>query len=569
MRVDETLSRIVFSSLVLRMAEETHLQSDHKTSILHWERTAPWLRKFSMRIGLEGKLILCFMSVLCLAMIGTSIVFTRETRVRLSDIMGEQARQVATALSLTSEQMARDGNWDELNYRARELVKSRNILFVGFLDANARAKTLASRDLDFALANLTFDSQSLMQVSRRASPTFGEYLEVMAPIMSRQLPGDDTGGARLIGYVAVGVSQYREEAQIARVRWMVAGIACLMVACALPVAFFLVHRIFLPIRVLVTVTRRIIKGDMEVRAEIHRPDIIGDLARSFDEMVMRVMKHQADLAEANHQLAEANRGLEHKVEQRTSQLEAANARLSAEIAEKSEFLRTVSHDLNAPLRNISGIASMLLTKHAESLSEDVVYRLERIKSNVDVQTDLISELLELSRIKTRRDKIEPVNVETVVEDLRGVFENDLRSHNVEMVVHTPLPVLNAERTRMRQLFQNLIDNAIKYMGDGAVKEIHIGCEIRESEIEFYVRDTGLGIDPEDLEKVFSVFRRGRNGSARSIVGKGVGLASVKSIVETYNGKIWVESVSGQGSTFRFTIDAKYLKQAASGGRIAA
>jgi signal transduction histidine kinase len=487
--------------------------------------------------------------------------------------MGEQARQVATALSLTSEKLARDGDWDELNYRARELIKSRNILFVGYLDANARPKTLASRDLDFALANLTFDSQSLMQVSRRASPTFGEYLEVMAPILSGQAPSDETGqgsnGAQLIGYVAVGVSQYREEAQIARVRWLVIGIACVMVTLALPVAFFLVHRIFLPIRMLVTVSRQIIKGNMNVRTEIHRPDVIGDLARSFDEMVMRVKKHQEELAEANQQLADANRGLEEKIEQRTAQLEMANRQLSAEISEKEEFLRAVSHDLNAPLRNISGIATMLLTKHGQSLDQDVVYRLERIKSNVDVQTDLISELLELSRIKTRRDKIEPVSISKVIEDLRGVFENDLKSKAVELVVDTPLPTLNAERTRMRQLFQNLIDNAIKYMGDGPVKEIHIGCEIHQTEIEFYVRDTGIGIDPEDLNKVFFVFRRGRNGSSRSIGGKGVGLASVKSIVETYSGKIWVTSKPGLGSTFRFTMNGRYLPQPAPDGRAAA
>src|SRR5207253_101907 len=111
---------------------------------------------------------------------------------------------------------------------------------------------------------------------------------------------------------------------------------------------------------------------------------------------------------------------------------------------------------------------------------------------------------------------------------------------------------------IRQLFQNLLDNAIKYMGDGTVREIGVGCHIGLDEVEFYVRDTGIGIDPEDLQKVFYVFRRGRNTSAVKVAGKGIGLASVKSIVETYNGRIWVESSPGEGSTFRFTIHKKFV-----------
>jgi signal transduction histidine kinase len=460
--------------------------------------------------------------------------------------------------------MARDGQWEDLNRRGRELIKSRNILFVGFLDANARPKVLASRDLDFALANLTFDSQSLMQVSRRESPTFGQYLEVMAPILSIPSPGEEeprgVGRTRLLGYVAVGVSQMREEAQMTRVRWLVIGIACVMVICAIPVAFFLVHRIFHPIRHLKGVAAQISGGNLDVRAEIHRTDVIGDLSRSFDEMVGRVKKQQEDLAAANVKLEEANHDLENKIEQRTAQLEMANNRLVSEITEKEEFLRAVSHDLNAPLRNISGISTMLLNKHRDEFSQDVVYRLERIKNNVDVQTDLIAELLELSRIKTRRQNMEPVDVEQLVEELRGLFEDDLRRTQISLVVDTPLPKLSAERARIRQIFQNLIDNAIKYIGDGALREIHIGCALHRTEVEFYVRDTGMGIDSEDLSRIFFVFRRGRNSSQRNIPGKGVGLASVKSIVETYNGKIWVTSEPGQGSTLRFTLNGRYLLQ---------
>src|SRR5205085_538065 len=162
---------------------------------------------------------------------------------------------------------------------------------------------------------------------------------------------------------------------------------------------------------------------------------------------------------------------------------------------------------NAPLRNISGMATMLLMKYREKLEDDVVHRLERIQKNVEVETDLIAELLELSRIKTRRQKMENVEIDAMVRELREMFDNDLRTRGIDLLIDGPLPVLNCERARMRQVFQNLIDNAIKYMGDtpGKDKQIHVGCYVKMTEAEFYVRDTGIGIEPEDIDKVFFVF----------------------------------------------------------------
>ncbi len=177
---------------------------------------------------------------------------------------------------------------------------------------------------------------------------------------------------------------------------------------------------------------------------------------------------------------------------------------------------------------------------------------------MEAETDLISELLDLSRIKTRRQKMEMVEIGPLVRDLEDIFESDLKGRQILLKIDTPMPVLNGEKARFRQVFQNLIDNAIKYMGEGPLREIHVGCHIRATEAEFYIRDTGVGIDPDDIEKVFFIFRRGKNPATKNIVGKGVGLASVKSIIETYSGTIWVESTLGQGSTFHFTINGQYV-----------
>jgi len=521
----------------------------------------PWYRRVSRRLGLQGKLVTCFFLLMALSLGTTCWFLARSGRENLADLMGEQARQISSALALASQQPLMLRDTTELSRIGQDLIKSRNILFVAFLDADYKSITHASRDPDFdpALAHQhVSDTRDLMRVQSMGSAVFGNYLEVVAPVLVRaghdaSLSGKAAAGSRLIGYVSVGLSQSYEQNQIRKIHATAAGIGSLTILAGVPMAYLLVYRVFLPIRQLVLATNKIAAGDLDAHVAIDRPDVIGALARAFNEMVQRVRRQQEQLEDANHDL-------EQKIHQRTSQLQMANKRLSSEIAEKEDFLRAISHDLNAPLRNISGMATMLLQKHKDRFDEDIIHRLERIQKNVEVETDLISELLELSRIKTRRQKMETVDIRALVEEVGDMLENDLRTKNISLLVDGELPVLDCERARLRQVFQNLIDNAIKYMGDGRVHEIHVGCLVRKDEAEFYVSDTGMGIHRDDLDKVFFIFRRGKNTQTQNVAGKGVGLASVKSIVETYSGTIWVESELGQGATFRFTINGKYVPQ---------
>lgn len=341
---------------------------------------------------------------------------------------------------------------------------------------------------------------------------------------------------------------------IARVRKAILCCNALAAVLSIPAVFVLVHRILDPIKTLAKATRRIAAGDLATRVAIDRTDDIGILARSFNEMAEQIRHQQAEL--------------EQKVQQRTAQLVAANRRLNYEMAEKEEFLLAISHDLTAPLRNISGMTSMLLLKKRDALDEEAIHRLERIAKNVEVENGLIGELVELSKIKTGRRRLANFDLDVLARDVAGLFESELQSKGIQLVFDTSLPTLYCERARMRQVFQNLIDNAIKYMGDGSrtapdqpiTKEIHIGCAMTNEQPEFYVADTGVGIEREDQASVFCVFRRGRNVAA-AIAGKGVGLATVKTIVETYGGNIWVESKVGQGSIFRFAIGGKYFAKA--------
>jgi signal transduction histidine kinase len=535
-------------------------------------------------LGLQGRLTISFVLLLSIAMAGSCWLSATQSSEQMTNLVGEQARLIAYTLSMAAEPSMASGQSAQLDQIGKDLLNTRNVLFVAFLDADHKPLAVAKRYANFSwsdVAPIQPDVQALYVMHPPTSSVFGDYVDVYAPVTAtphskiarsvavhRTEPGKDPE----LGFVVVGVSLDHEQAQVQTVTWMIAGVGAVIVLISLPVVALLVFGIFKPIRQLVTATRKFSMGRMDFKVEIDRDDLIGELATSFQEMVAKIHRQREDLALGNRKLAEANTqlnranqslsgantDLEQKVQQRTVQLEAANRRLSGEMAEKDDFLRAVSHDLNAPLRNIAGMAGMLLAKHREKFDEDIIHRLERIQKNVEVETDLISELLELSRIKSRRQVLEKIDPGMIVSDLAGVFEEDLRSRQIQLLLDNPLPFLNAEKARLRQVLQNLIDNAIKYMGDGRVREIHVGSISRADETEFYVRDTGIGIDKDDVAKVFSIFRRGKSSAVQNIPGKGVGLASVKSIIETYSGTIWVESELGKGTTFRFTINGKFV-----------
>ena len=587
-----------------------------------WARRAPWFRRISARTGIQGKLVLSFMFMLVLTLGAASIQFMRESRQTTAEVLGGKALTIAGTVGVGAEPALAREDADALAALGRKLLADRDVVGLAFFSPAGRLLSSTWQDGDphglhaRLVTNPRQDPDATLAVHRRTDARLGPYVEVSTPVRGPSGP-DGAGPVRVLGFVTVCLSQTDHAWRIGQSQLIVILIGAVSALVSLPLVYALVHRIFHPIRALVEATNRIAAGDLEAEVAVHRPDVIGTLARSFNAMVRKVRQQQGqleaanaklaaanaqlelandqlaqanhDLAQANERLADANRGLEEKVRQRTGQVEAANRRLRREIAEKEDFLRAVSHDLNAPLRNIAGMATMLLLKNKEKFDEDVIHRLERIQKNVQVETDLIAELLELSRIKTRRQKLEPVEVGGMIAELGELFEDDLRSRQIKLLVDTSLPVIECERARLRQVFQNLIDNAIKYMGGGAgssefgvqgsgqaaesgdpalgaghselgtgVREIRVGCTVREDEAEFYVRDTGIGIEPEDLDKVFFVFRRGKSPVVQGVSGKGVGLASVKSIVETYEGTIWVQSEVGKGSTFRFTVNGKYV-----------
>jgi len=243
-----------------------------------------------------------------------------------------------------------------------------------------------------------------------------------------------------------------------------------------------------------------------------------------------------------HELTERIR-IEKEREELIKKLEQQNDELT-------RFTYTVSHDLRSPLVTIKGFLGMLNRDLEENRPEKIQSDFDRIANAADKMDALLSDLLELSRIGRIVNPPKEIDSVRLIQDAIDSIDARIRSRSASVKIVTDLPTLFGDRTRLREVFENLIDNAIKYMGDQAAPVVEIGTRNNSNGLVFYVKDNGMGIEEKYQERVFRLFEK----LNPTIEGTGVGLALVKRIIETHGGKIWVESEgSGKGSTFCFTI----------------
>jgi len=235
-----------------------------------------------------------------------------------------------------------------------------------------------------------------------------------------------------------------------------------------------------------------------------------------------------------------------------------NEELERSNRELDDFAYIASHDLKEPLRAISNHTTFLYEDHIKEMDSDAKSRVDRIRKLCERAEKLVSDLLYFSRLG-RGDMVQTkVDLNDVVEDIRSSFSAMLEEQNAEIVVSNKLPALACDLVRTTSVFQNLIINGIKY-NDNNPKIIEIGYMPTGTDHNgkmlrdvFFVRDNGIGIAPEYQEHVFRLFKR-LNSPAKYGDGTGAGLTFVKKIIERHGGQIWLESDTGHGSTFYFTL----------------
>lgn len=243
---------------------------------------------------------------------------------------------------------------------------------------------------------------------------------------------------------------------------------------------------------------------------------------------------QTDITQRKHQEAE--------LAQKTEALAQSNAELQ-------QFAYVASHDLQEPLRMVASYAQLLGKRYKGKLDDDADEFIGYAVDGAARMQRLIRDLLEYSRVGSENTSFEPTECERVLQQVMKNLAASIREHQAD-ITHDPLPMIQANPTLLTQVFQNLIGNALKFQG-ASPANIHVGAKPLADGWEFFIRDNGIGIPRDQLDRIFAIFHRLHSRS--DYPGTGIGLAICKRIVEKHDGTIWVESEHGKGSTFYFTI----------------
>jgi PAS domain S-box-containing protein len=231
------------------------------------------------------------------------------------------------------------------------------------------------------------------------------------------------------------------------------------------------------------------------------------------------------------------------------QLNKANDDLARSNAELERFAYVASHDLQEPLRMVTSYLQLLERRYKDKLDGDALEFINYAVDGSSRMKTLINDLLAFSRVGTHGLDFSQTDCETVMKNVLNNLQIVIEETKTR-ITHDPLPQVTADAGQIQQLLQNLVANAIKFHGENSPL-IHVGVKQNEKYWVFSVKDNGIGIDPQYFERIFVIFQRLHNNEEYS--GTGIGLAVGKRIVERHGGRIWIESKSGNGSTFFFTL----------------
>jgi signal transduction histidine kinase len=278
---------------------------------------------------------------------------------------------------------------------------------------------------------------------------------------------------------------------------------------------------------------------------------------SILQTALQARRRQYEVRDLLVNLRNLNENLEQRVAARTGELERRAAemeRLTAELKRSNEeleqFAYVASHDLQTPLRSVTGFLDLLSRRYKSRLGPEADEFITFAVEGAERMHQLINDILVFSRVATRGQPFAPVDTRAVLAQTLAGLGAAIRESGAE-ITQGELPTVHGDESQLVQLFQNLIGNARKYRNESEPPRIRVDAGEHETGWEFRIEDNGIGFEPRHAERIFEIFQRLH--TIGEYPGTGIGLAICKKIVERHGGRIWVESEPGKGSTFFFTL----------------
>jgi signal transduction histidine kinase len=443
-------------------------------------------------------------------------------------------------------------------------------------DVASRASKLrvldAIDDLSLRLQTITASTPEVSQQGRNIKASVTRYRDAVSKVFEEieQLNAERSAMSRTRASLLAALkdidSQIAAESQLVAESvdsiFLFSTTAVLVFSLAIVSGIFLLtmnlarFKIIHPIQSILSGIDSFSRGNLDNRIEPNRIEEWNSIADALNKMA-------ADLSASRAELQFANSELENRVKLRTSELAKTVGQLQREVGERERisielenknselerFAYTISHDLKSPLVTIQGFVGLLRQDIADLQMERVAGDLDKISDAADTMKMLLDDLLELSRVGQVVGELIECRLSDIAHQAVESLTGKIDECGIELEIDD-MPSAQVDTTRMREVYQNLIENAIKYMGEQQAPRIRVGAQVKDEMLHCFVSDNGIGIEDKFQEQIFGLFERLSSDNS----GTGIGLALVKRIIEVHGGKVWVESEGlGKGTTLWFTL----------------
>src|SRR5262245_36339002 len=556
--------------------------SEGKATMLHQDAAQP------VKLSLKVK-ALVFISLMILA-VGASLswYFLRQAQGVLTDELQRRALSLTKNLAHASQYGVLTRDEVILRQLVEGILQEDSVLMALITDAQGtvlaqvakegadaasqpQATVLAVQDITALTSQVTVPSVHYRIIGNR------EVYHAVAPIEATQvmpseriqhvaaelsLTGAESGTAPSTapqtvrrGYVQVLLSPESMQADIRKTFVTGIGLTCGIILVGGLIAFVFYSYTLTPVQAMAQAASHIAAGDLSQRVKATSRDEIGVLAMTFNHMAASLESTYRDLAQLNIGLEEKVQERTEELQQRQEQLQEVNIQLEIANRHKSEFLANMSHELRTPLNAVIGFSEVLLDKMFGDLNAKQEEYLDDVLSSGRYLLSLINDILDLSKVEAGR-----MELELGTFDLRQLLEGSLvmvkeraLAHGITLSLQTAddVDTLTGDERKVKQILFNLLSNAVKFTSDGG--KVGVTATRAEAMVQVAVWDTGVGIPPDDQQRIFEEFQQVGQGLAGKTEGTGLGLTLAKKFVELHGGTIWVESTPDRGSTFTFTL----------------